>query len=116
MSTNSENEQSELFKKRVELIQAFVPKFSKAGSPLDFKDVTILRRVASSVYAEIYANLVYRFDEKSTIQHLRNLGSKVADRLYKVFEIPSKKYLKVEKIFPEIAKQLYNVKLKVINI
>jgi len=116
LSSNTEEEQSELFKKRLELIQAFVPKFSKGGSPSDFKDVSILRRVASSVYSEIYVDLVSRFDQKTAMHHLRNIGSKVADRLYNVFEIHSKKYLKIKNIFPEIAKQLYNVKLKVIDI
>ena len=113
---SSDKEKSEVFKKRLQLIQEFVPKFSKAGSPLDFKDVSTLRRIASSVYAQIYVDLVSRFDETNAIQHLRNLGSKTADSLFKVFKIPSAKSLSIKKIFPEIAKQLYNVKLKVIDI
>lgn len=116
LNENPEDLELEAFQNRLKLIEAFSSKLSLAGVPSDFKKMAIIRRIAAFIYSEIYGNFISRFNENEAMEHLRNLGSRVADSLYKVFKIPSNKYLEVKLIFPEIAKQLFGVNLKVVDI
>jgi hypothetical protein len=102
--------------KNIEYILGYKATAEGAKSAKYFQKMEIIKPIALNVYPQIYIDMVKTFPRAEAVQHLRNLGHRVAKFYYACFPDELKKHYKFTDIFSIVAKDHMHEKITFNNI